>query len=278
VAKQALILGLVNDALALIARLGACRSATSRPTRWDCWTLVAGQNVEPGDQEGTWRIAQRVATDRVISVLDPEARHLHKSRSEYRDGYKPHVAVEPDTGIVTGAALTPANAGDGPTGVRLLDSEDDGCEVYADSAYGSGDTGADIRRSGHDPVIKPIPLRPVVPGGFTRDDFITDRRARTASCPDGHTVPITAFTANAARCARSAPPRPTVALSGSARMTTSSSTVDRPGASRSCTPTTASTVRWSSARSPGSWHTATAVSPPGACTATSSGCSTASPR
>jgi IS5 family transposase len=152
--------------------------------------LIAGQDVEPGDTEGTWRIAQRVAPDRIISVVDPDARHMHKSRSEYRDGYKAHMAVEPDTGIVTGAALTPATTGDGPTGVALLDSEDRGCEVYADSAYGGGDTRAEIRRRGHDAVIKPTPLRPAVPEGFTRDDFVVDHRARTASCPGGHTVPI----------------------------------------------------------------------------------------
>jgi hypothetical protein len=33
-------------------------------------------------------IAQGVAPDRVISVVDPDARHMHKSRSSYRDGYK----------------------------------------------------------------------------------------------------------------------------------------------------------------------------------------------
>jgi hypothetical protein len=50
----------------------------------------------------------------------------------------------------------------------------------------------EIRRRGHDAVIKPIPLRPAVPGGFTRDDFTIDHRRRTATCPAGHTVPITA--------------------------------------------------------------------------------------
>ena len=75
--------------------------------------------------------------------------------------------------------------------MRLLHGEDDRCEVYADSAYGGGETRADIRRGGHDPVIKPIPLRPAVPGGFSRDDFIIDHRARTATCPGGHTVPVT---------------------------------------------------------------------------------------
>jgi IS5 family transposase len=190
VAKQALITALVNDALALIAALDGVSLSDEQADAVGLLALIAGQDVEPGDTEGTWRIAQRVAPDRIISVVDPDARHMHKSRSEYRDGYKAHVAVDPDTGIVTGAALTPATTGDGPTGVALLDGEDRGCEVYADSAYGGGDTRAEIRRRGHDAVIKPIPLRPAVPEGFTRDDFVVDRRARSATCPGGHTVAI----------------------------------------------------------------------------------------
>jgi IS5 family transposase len=191
VAKQDLITGLVNDALALI---GAMHSVTLSDDQADAvglLALIAGQDVEPGDAEGTWRIAQGVAPDRVISVVDPEARHMHKSRSEYRDGYKAHVAIEPETGVITDAALTPANAADGPTGVTLLDGEEAGVEVYADSAYGGGDTRAELRRRGHDVVIKPMPLRSTVPGGFSRDDFCVDHRARTATCPAGHTVPIT---------------------------------------------------------------------------------------
>lgn len=190
VAKQALITALVNDALALLAAFDGVAVDDVQADAVGLLALIAGQDVEPGDEDGTWRIAQRVAPDRVISVVDPESRHMHKSRSEYRDGFKAHVAVEPDTGIITATALTPANAGDGPTGVALLDGEAPGCEVYADSAYGGGDTRAAIRRRGHDLVIKPLPLRNLVPGGFTRDAFTIDHRRRTAACPAGHTVPI----------------------------------------------------------------------------------------
>src|SRR6266498_2015042 len=143
--------------------------------------LVAGQDVEPGDTEGTWRIAAGVAPDRVISTVDPEARHMHKSRSEYRDGYKAHLVVEPETGLVTAAALTPATTGDGPTGMALLAGEDPGLEVLADSAYGSGEVRAALKEAKHRVVIKPIPLRPAVPGGFTIDDFTIDVDARTAT-------------------------------------------------------------------------------------------------
>ena len=64
-------------------------------------------------------------------------------------------------------------------------------EVLADSAYGSGPTRAALRAAGHTQTIKPIPLRPAVPGGFTRDDFHVDLAASTVTCPAGQTVTIT---------------------------------------------------------------------------------------
>jgi hypothetical protein len=110
--------------------------------------------------------------------------------SSYRDGFKAHVAVEPDTGLVTDCALTPGDVTDGAAGIALLEDEEPGLEVYGDSAYGSGETRVEIRRRGHDPVIKPMPLHRPIPGGFTRDDFVVDHHARTVACPAGHTVTI----------------------------------------------------------------------------------------
>jgi len=190
-AKAMLVNGLVNDALAILAALDGLELNDGQINAVGLLALVAGQGVEPGEGEGTWRIAQRVAPDRVISTVDPEARHMHKSVSEYRDGYKAHIAVEPETGLVTACALTPANVGDGPTGVVLLRAEEAGLQVLGDSAYGSGEVRAMLRTAQHRQAIKPIPLRRAVPGGFDRDDFIIDHEARTVRCPAGHTVPIT---------------------------------------------------------------------------------------
>ena len=189
-AKAALVNGLVHDARAVLGALDGVVLDGEQLDAVGLLALVAGQDVEPGAEEGTWRIARRVAPDRVISTVDPEARHMHKSRSEYRDGYKAHIAVEPETGLITAAALTPANAPDGPTGVELLAGEPPGLQVLADSAYGSGETRAKLRTARHHQAIKAIPLQPAVPGGFDRDDFIIDHAARTVSCPAGHTVTI----------------------------------------------------------------------------------------
>lgn len=120
VARDELVTGLVNDALAILDHLKATDLDAHQAELVGLLALVAGQDVEPGEGEGTWRIARGTVPNRVISTVDPEARHMHKSPSEYRDGYKAHVAVEPETGIITGCDLTPANAGDGPVGVGLL--------------------------------------------------------------------------------------------------------------------------------------------------------------
>lgn len=190
VAKDALVSALVTDALRLVEALGDAPLTADQHDAVGLLALVAGQDVEPGDTEGTWRIAQRVAPDRVISTVDPEARHMHKSVSSYRDGYKAHIAVEPETGIITAAALTPANAPDGPTGVAMLEAEAPGLEVLADSAYGSGKTRAALAEAKHRTFIKPIPLRSAVPGGFTIEDFTIDIASGTVTCPADHMVSI----------------------------------------------------------------------------------------
>ena len=146
--REALITGLVNDARAVLEALDDVVLSGEAADAVGLLALVAGQDVEPGDTDGTWRIAQRVAPDRMISTVDPDSRHMHKSVSEYRDGYKAHVAVEPETGLITAAAITPANAGDGPAGVALLAGEEPGLQVLADSAYGSGEVRAALPRRG----------------------------------------------------------------------------------------------------------------------------------
>ena len=152
--------------------------------------LVAGQDVEPGDGPGQWRIAQRTTADRVISTVDPETRHVHKTVRSYRDGYKAHIAVEPDTGLVTNCELTAGNTPDADVAERLL-AGDRGCrEVLGDSAYGAGRLRRRLAERHKKTVIKPPPLRPAVPGGFTIDDFEISPDRSTMTCPAAVTVEI----------------------------------------------------------------------------------------
>lgn len=192
-AREVLVSGLVNDALAILAAVDGVELDEDQQRLVGLLALVAGQDVEEGDQPGSWRIARKVAQERVISTVDPETRHMHKSRSEYRDGFKAHLAVEPDTGLITGVDLTAANAPDGVHGVALLEGEPGGLDVLADSAYGTGPARAALDSAGHRAIIKPWPLARNPRLGddqFHRDDFTIDHIGRTVTCPNGHTVPI----------------------------------------------------------------------------------------
>jgi IS5 family transposase len=190
-ATQALVSGLVNDALALLAMVADLELEAEQGEAVALLALVAGQDVEPGQQPGSWRIARKVAHDRVISTVDPQARHTRKTNADKRDGYKAHIAAEPVSGLVTACALTAANLPDGPTGLELLVGEEPGLEVLGDSGYGSGQTRAALRAAGHTQTIKPIPLHSAVPGGFTIHDFRIDHQAGMIRCPAGATAPIT---------------------------------------------------------------------------------------
>jgi IS5 family transposase len=185
-ARDALVTGLVTDAEAVLTAAQRAPLSDEANDSVGLLALIAGQDVEPGTEEGSWRIARKVAKDRVISTVDTEARHGHKSTAVRTDGFKAHLATEPDTGIITAVAITPANHPDGPVATKLMATEPDGLEVLADSAYGSGATRAALGEKHHRLVIKPLPSRPVVPGGFVRDDFSVDHAARTVTCPAGH--------------------------------------------------------------------------------------------
>jgi Transposase domain (DUF772)/Transposase DDE domain len=208
-ARETLVSALVNDANALVETF-----AEVDQDEWDeqassalaLLALVAGQDVEPAEgsdgTDGRWRIARKVAPDRVISTVDPDARHTRKSPEARRDGYRAHVAAEPETGIITDEKLTKAagtESSDPAVAEQFLAADDGGQagtgeggtrEWYGDSAYGTGDLRGAVDDAGDDAVIKPKPLQAPVEGGFTVDDFTVDEQAGTVTCPSGRTRPI----------------------------------------------------------------------------------------
>jgi hypothetical protein len=199
-ARAELVDSLVTDAHRLLGHLPEQQLGPREAEAVALLALVAGQDVEPAadsdGSDGRWRIARRVAEDRVISVVDPDARHAHKTVHKRTDGFTAHVVVEPDTGLITASRLTPAAGSansDAAVGIALLVDDDSiggPVQVLGDSAYGTGEALAALAAAGHTAVIKPWPLRPAVAGGFTLDDFSVDETAGTATCPHGITRPI----------------------------------------------------------------------------------------
>ena len=103
--------------------------------------------------DGRWRIARKVAGDRVVSAVDRDARHTRKSPEARRDGYRAHVAADPETGIITDEQLTKAagqDNSDPAVADRFLareaageDTDRTGAAGQAPDGAGAGDSDGD---------------------------------------------------------------------------------------------------------------------------------------
>jgi hypothetical protein len=158
-------------------------------------TTVTGQDIEE-TADGRFRIFEGTAPDRVISTVDPQARHGHKTAAHGFDGYKAHVAVDPDSEVICAAEVSSAATGDAVVAPALLGdlvSEGEppaGGVVYGDSAYGTGAHLAWLDRRGLTPMV--TTQIPTPPGGrFSKDQFRVDLQAHTVTCPARVTVAIT---------------------------------------------------------------------------------------
>jgi hypothetical protein len=168
-AKDVLVSALVCDANAVIAALGDAELDEVAAAALALLALVAGQDVEPAEgsdgSDGRWRIARKVAPDRVISTVDPQARHTRKSPSNRKDGYRAHMVAEPETGLITDETLTMAAGADNSDAALAQ-------KFVAHTAQGHDEQGHD--EQGHDEQAPsgdgPIGAGPAAPAGHTDTD------------------------------------------------------------------------------------------------------------
>jgi hypothetical protein len=156
-AREALVHALAKDAYACLAVLDGRQLGPGVAQAAELLATVVGQDIDAGD-DGIFRIARKVAKDRVISVVDPDARHGHKTAARKFDGFKGHISVDPDSEVITATVVTPGNAGDASVAAQLIDdlagdhdrTDDDGGEpkVYGDNAYGTGEFQSELEDAG----------------------------------------------------------------------------------------------------------------------------------
>ena len=152
--------------------------------------IVAAQDVED-DDNGAVRVRQGVASDRTISTVDRDARHGHRSRKDRYDGYKLHVSTDTESDLITAIDATKATVHDSTMLEELLDTDPVPVqEVIADTHYGSADTRQRLADSGIDLVAPAPPASAASKGLFSKNDFVIDLAAATATCPAGHVVAI----------------------------------------------------------------------------------------
>jgi Transposase DDE domain/Transposase domain (DUF772) len=214
-AREELIDALSKDALALLVALEGIRLEDEVAKAATLLAALIGQDLECG-ADGVFRIARRVTKNRIISTVDPDARHGHKTSARGFDGYKGHVAVDPDSELIVATAVSAGNVGDAAAAADLLaadlqsdeteadrdgeraDAEGAGGEmsegerlsVYGDSAYGSGELLDTLEQA--DAEINCKVQQPSAPGGrFPKSEFRIDLDAGTVTCPANHTVTMT---------------------------------------------------------------------------------------
>jgi len=204
-AREQMIDELVRDGLLVLVALDGHHVDPALARASELLGIVIGQDIDLGDDD-VFRIARGTATDRVISIVDPDARHGHKTSARGFDGYKGHVAVDPDSEIITQAAAGPANAGDADKVEELLDDlvnehgdnepesdtpdTPDTPTVYGDSAYSSGEALDYYERSGLDARTK-IQSPTTTGGRFSKDRFDIDLEHAKVTCPAGVSAPLT---------------------------------------------------------------------------------------
>jgi IS5 family transposase len=215
-AREELIDSRARDGYALLALLDGRELAEAVKQAATLLATVLGQDLENGE-DGVFRIARRVARDRVISTVDPDTRHGHKTSARGFDGYKGHAALDPDSELITATTVTPGNAGDASVAedliADLLDDDKAGqhqpepaqpqpvepsagaaeaperARVYGDNAYGTGSFHDRLDQAGIEDRCKT--QTPTAAGGlFSKDRFDIDLGAGAVTCPGGVTAPI----------------------------------------------------------------------------------------
>ena len=198
-AREGLIDSRARDAMACLELLETRDLPAAVSEAASLLAVVVGQDLETGE-DGSVRIARRVAKGRVIStVVDPEARHGHKSSARGFDGYKGHAAVDPDSEIITQTAVTPGNAADASAAEELLrevlespdaeaqspsqaepgdsDTQHDAPVIYGDTAYGTGELLSRLEQAGAESRCK-AGMHSAPAGLFSKSDFEVDSKPR----------------------------------------------------------------------------------------------------
>jgi transposase len=216
-AREALVDALARDGYAMLSTLDGQPLNQPLHQAAELLATVLGQDLQ--DDEGRFRIARRVARDRVISTVDSEARHGHKTSARGFDGYKGHIALDPDSEIITATEVTAGNASDAEPAESLLEDmlDERACatepsepsqpvegdvdaqdletvepaprEVYGDACYGTADMVERLESADIEPYVKVQPPS-MRDGKFAQDKFDIDRQAATVRCPAGHVVEL----------------------------------------------------------------------------------------
>jgi hypothetical protein len=190
-AREAVVDELVRDCLGALGAIDGADLDGPAKEAAELLALVAGQDTEQGE-DGVFRIAKRVAPDRVISTVDVETRHGHKSHARKFDGSKRTSASTrtPSSSMRSSSRRPTSTLGTGrrPLGHNADDEEKP--SVMGDCAYGTAETLERLTDAGYGDIKARVAPARGREGRFGKDDFVVDLGAETVTCPAGQSALI----------------------------------------------------------------------------------------
>lgn len=184
--RNKLLNELCQDALQIVEIVDKLKLSPKEQELRDILATVAIQDIEQ-QKDGTVKMKQGVAKDRIISASDPEMRHGRKSSARRFDGYKTHTAIETDNNFITEIEVTPGNTHDSEAAAALVDeqpAERKPDTVLCDMAYGTGQNREEMEKRRVE-LICPVPTDLGRNGCFPKSAFTIDLDAQTCQCPAG---------------------------------------------------------------------------------------------
>lgn len=184
--RNKLLNELCQDALQIVETADKLELTPKEQELRDILATVAIQDIEQ-QKDGTVKMKQGVAKDRLISTTDPEMRHGRKSSSRRFDGYKTHTAMETDNNFITKIEVTPGNIHDSEAAAVLVDEQPEERKpdkVLGDMAYGTGQNREEMEKRQIE-LICPVPADLGRNGCFPKSAFTIDLDNETCQCPAG---------------------------------------------------------------------------------------------
>jgi hypothetical protein len=151
------------------------------------------QNLEPDPEGGLVRMLEGVATNRQISISDPEMRHGRKSKSKRFDGLKNHIARDLEEKLILAACTTAANVPDAQVAEELIKAsvgtERELESLSVDRAYLQSQEVIKFAKEGGELLCRP-PASSNSSGLFSKREFEIELEQMKATCPGGQSIEI----------------------------------------------------------------------------------------
>ncbi|MBC3803291.1 IS1182 family transposase [Acetobacterium fimetarium] len=128
--------------------------------------------------------------DKIVSIVDPDARVAHKSPGNVKKGYKDHIIIDEDSEIILASSQTPFNVGDGKKLKELLQKTETQVglkpkELSADKVYGETENRAFLKDNTIISNIAFYEESNQENNYFKMKDFVFSDDFKTVTCPNG---------------------------------------------------------------------------------------------